>query len=110
MVTINYNNENLKLVASRYIDNGALALALISEDTGELYGTVTVNVPGTFPMDPVYDVILDTNNNSAELLQEVINTGLIFWEPYGYTRSGFCTYPIHNLTNAGIEWADEQLG
>lgn len=107
--TINYDGYTLTLEAARYSDNGALALVLVVESTGELYNSVTVNIPGTLMFDPEYDVILDTNNNSAELLQLVIDTGLVEEDNYTQNRSGFCVYPVHSLTEKGIAWVKEQL-
>ena len=107
--TITYDGETLILEAARYGDNGALALVLVVESTGELYNSVTVNIPGTIMFDPEYDVILDTNNNPAELLQLVIDTGLVEEDNYTQNRSGFCVYPVHSLTEKGITWVKEQL-
>lgn len=107
--TITHNGETLTLEAARYSDNGSLALVLVVESTGELYNSITVNIPGTLMFDPEYDVILDTNNNPAELLQLVIDTGLVEDSNYTQNRSGFCVYPVHSLTEKGIAWVKEQL-
>lgn len=109
MTTINYNGLTLKLEATRYSDSGNLALVLTEESTGYLYETVTVDAPLTLLMVPDYDVILDTDNIPAELLQLVIGTGFIEEQSYGVARVGLSTYPIHNLTKKGYAWVDKQV-
>lgn len=108
-ITIVFDDKTLTLMAARYGDNGALGLMLVNEENREFYTAVTVNVPGTFMVDPDYDIILDTNDNPSRLLRLVIDTGVVEEEPYGVARSGFCTYPTHALTEKGLKWVEGQL-
>lgn len=107
MITINYQGERFELIASRYTESDTMALALCPDSTGEPTFFATIDVPGTHMKDQDYDIILNTNN-SDELLAEVFKTGLIAEEPYGYAQSGFRAYPIHSMTQKGIEWIDGQ--
>lgn len=109
MLTIDYNGIALKLNATRYSSSGNLALTLIEESTGNLYGTITIDAPLTLLMVPDYDVILDTDSISNELLQLIIDTGLIREKSYGVARSGLRTYPIYNLIRRGYAWVDKQV-
>lgn len=77
-ITIVFDNKTLTLMAARYGGNGALGFMLLNEENREFYTAVTVNVPGTFMVDPDYDIILDTNDNPSRLLRLVIDTGLVF--------------------------------
>lgn len=102
--TINHDGRALLLGVDRYVNNGYLALTLTDADTGEPYCTLTVNIDDAFLMDLDYDIILDVNNCSSELLQKVFDTNLVEDTPYGHARSGFVVYPLHALTEEGVNW------
>lgn len=96
----------LALYLDRYQSNDNLALAAIdisegSEDFGEQWGALTVNLPN----DPVASnwcaqegsIIIDINNDSKELVAALVDSGTI--ELTGESvRSGFCDYPLATIT------------
>lgn len=96
----------LALYLDRYQSNDNLALAAIdisegSEDFGEQWGALTVNLPN----DPVAsnwcaqegNIIIDINNDSKELVAALVDSGTI--ELTGESvRSGFCDYPLATIT------------
>lgn len=96
----------LALYLDRYQSNGNLALAAIdvsedSEDFGEQWGCLTVNLPN----DPVAaswcaqdgNIVLDTNNTSQNLEDALVDAGVIEFTGE-YVRSGFCSYPLAIIT------------
>lgn len=96
----------LALYSERYSYGDGMAVGLIdvgkdSEDFGEEWSVLTVNLPD----DPVAvswcaqegHVVIDTNDNSKELVDALVGAGLI--ELSGETvRSGFCSYPLATLS------------
>lgn len=104
MKTVNYNNEELRLVQSTYY-NGNLYVGLVDlddenndSDETEIYADVTVNLPnsGTLPSDCAY---IDTNNMPGiddVLVREGIATPI-----HQSAYSGFCKYYVYrfNLTD-----------
>ena len=97
----------LALYSDSYSHGGGLALGLVdatpgSEELGESWGLLTVNLPDQ-PEAASWcaqegHVILDTNNNSPELVAAVAGAGLV--RLTGETvRSGFCEYPLAEVTS-----------
>lgn len=94
---------NLLLEPNKYAEDRP-ALILREEDTGDIYGVATVNIPGFFD-DPKHDVILDYNNLGNPFLEAIIEqSGIIEKNPYQMIPSGFCEYPVHRLNDKGISW------
>lgn len=93
---------SLALYSDRYVHGDSLAIGLVcigedSEDFGEDWSMLTVNISDD-TMAAKWcaregHVIIDTNNNSKELVDALVRAGLI--ELTGeWARSGFCAYPL----------------
>jgi len=96
MTKITYNEQELRLVQSRYQNNNALYVGLVDND-GEFYEDVTKNlsVSGTLPSDCAF---VDTNNLPNEIIGIMMGAGII--EPIGQScRSGFCLYNAFRFKN-----------
>ena len=96
MKKIIYNNREMRLARSRYQNNNALYVGLVDND-GEFYADVTVNMPisGTLPCDCAF---IDTNNLSWEIVEVLINGGIV--TPICQTcKSGFFRYHAFRFTN-----------
>lgn len=107
-VTVEYTSSygqtyKLALYADRYAYGNGLYLAALdisdpdSDDYLEPFCDVTVNIT----TDPAASswcakdghVVIDTNNNSKELVDALINSGIITLSNNS-CQSGFCTYPL----------------
>lgn len=96
MKKIIYNEQELRLVKSRYTNNNALYVGLIDND-GEFYADVTVNMPisGTLPNDCAF---IDTNNLSWKIIEVLTDENIV--TPISQVcRSGFCQYHAFRFTN-----------
>lgn len=96
-VTTMFGTEICTMSASKYADNGNLALQLWCEDGP--FATLTVNLretrkyPGNF-------AFIDTNNCPwAEALIRRLKLGVHTGK---YAHSGFCSYPLYELDIARL--------
>lgn len=89
---------NVSLAASRYQDNGALAIVMTC-DTGEPYGVLTTNLSESRRLPPD-EAFVDTNNSPwAKEFIEANKLG----KPTGVVaRSGWCSYPAYKFDMAKI--------
>jgi hypothetical protein len=96
MTKITYNEQELRLVQSRYQNNNALYVGLVDND-GEFYADVTVNMPisSTMPTDCAF---VDTNNLSWKIIEVLTDAGIV--TPIHQTcRSGFYQYHAFRFQN-----------
>ena len=91
--------ENIKFVASKYANNGSLAVQAYCED-GEPYATITVNLPDS-DMNGENMAFLDTNNCDS-LIRQMADAGYVELLPM-YVNSGFCSYPLGAFTDKFFE-------
>lgn len=98
-----YGNYTLALYRNAYVAGDGLAIEAIditdpgSEDYLTLWSTITVNLPD----DPKAvewcategHIIIDSNNNSKELLDALVAAGIIALTGDS-CRSGYCRYPL----------------
>lgn len=120
VLTVEYEasyGERFRLALYRdiYANGGGLAVAALdvtdkdSEEYMEPWGTLTVDIPD----DPVAsawcatrgNVVIDTNNNSKELVDALAGAGIITLTG-DFCRSGFCAYPLATVA----EWAVDAMG
>lgn len=117
VLTVDYESsygERYKLALYRdtYVDGGELAVAALdvtdpnSEDYMEPWGTLTVNVPDD-PEAAAWcatrgNVVIDTNNNSKELVDALVGAGIIALAGDS-CRSGFCVYPLAAVAPSAME-------
>lgn len=85
--------RTLILSKGHYANNGNLAIAVDCTD-GEPWSTLTVNLGGPLPEDMAF---IDSNNNSAELIEACEKAGYIKPSPIVET-SGFCTFRAYWIT------------
>lgn len=103
--------HRLALYAERYLHGGGLALGLFdadarSEDFGEQWSTLTVNLPD----DPTAmrwcerrnNVVMDANNNPRELIETLVGSGLLRLTDRT-VRSGFCDYPLATVPEGVLQ-------
>lgn len=93
-----YNDHEIKFVVDKYEkDNSTYIGAVIMED-GEIvdfYDDITIC--SMYTAIGGEEVVLDTNN-SKELINAMIENGLIEKTPYIGVRSGYCDYPKGRIT------------
>lgn len=93
----------LQFVKQEYMNNGNLAIEVLSED--EEYGgwepwcSLTVNLPG-INLDS-NEAFLDTNNCSREIINWIFKNG--YAKVIGERQSGFCIYPLVEFSDAFME-------
>lgn len=119
-VTVEYETSygerfKLALYCDTYVDGGGLAVAALdatdpdSEDYMEPWSTLTVNVPDDLTASRWCstrgNVVIDTNNNSKELVDALVRAGIITLTG-GLCFSGFCAYPLATVA----PWAMEAMG
>ena len=95
MTKINYQDEELRLVQSRYKNNNALYVGLVDKD-GEFYADVTVNLPisTTMPTDCAF---LDGNNLQG-IAQILMDAGVVV-PLYQSCVNGFYRYFAFRFQN-----------
>ena len=81
--------------------NGNVALMAFDAETGEPYANATVNVDRL----PKGMAALDTNN-WPEVVDVLMEEGIITSEQQGSMQSGFCEYPIYKLNLDGLQLAE----
>lgn len=87
------NGRTLILNKQTYANNGNLAVEVLCTD-GEPWSMLTVNLGGPLPEDMAF---IDSNNNSAELIEACEKAGYIKPSPIVET-SGFCTFRAYWIT------------
>ena len=93
----------LQFVKQEYLNNGNLAIEVLSED--EEYGgwepwcSLTVNLPGMC-LDS-NEAFLDTNNCSKEIIDWIFKNK--YAKKIGERQSGFCVYPLVEFSKAFME-------
>lgn len=87
------NGRTLILNKQHYASNGNLAVEVLCTN-GEPWSTLTVNLGGPLPADMAF---IDSNNNSAELIEACEKAGYIKPSPI-VENSGFCTYRAYWIT------------
>lgn len=94
---------NIEVQPAYYAGNGRPALDLVSDMDGfwDLYGPLTVNVPGIMLEDEQRDVIID-HNLSREMLQQVIDSGLLEPKPVMSVQFGMATSEVYRLTDKAM--------
>lgn len=93
------NYENCSFRASRYSDNGNLALIVESPEEGTIM-TVSVN-PGLKLGD---DVLAVKNYSENEGIDDTLRElGIIHGEPVSVIPSGWVDIPVYKLTEKGRE-------
>lgn len=92
------------LAKSQYVSNNGLAIVAINALTHEVFGNVTVNIPGWLKTDILFT--LSVNNGSQELFKVLEDEG-IYVRTGNFVSSGFVDFPICCLTEKGIEALEE---
>lgn len=105
----------IALYKETYVQLGGLAISALdaTDPEGDDYlspwGNITVNLPDN-PSAASWcamagNVIIDTNNNSKELVKALVDAGIITFTGEA-CRSGYCTYPFAKVT----PWAMDTMG
>lgn len=98
-----WGEYELNLYKTNYSNNGNLAIQATIEENGfeEPWSMITVNI------DKLPDnwACIDTNNNGANIIGELIDAG--YCSLVGYKASGFCTYPVVEFTDEFLEGLED---
>lgn len=93
------NGRNVVAVEEKYVCNGALAVKLYSR-TGELYATLTVNLPESNNLEYGYAFVDAYNLRWAK---EFINKYELGHFANRYASDGWCTYPLYKFDISRLE-------
>ena len=91
---------------------GNTALIMVCADQtdemfGEMFGVLSVNITDDgfarcWTLSDEANFIVDTNNNSDEVVRVFIDAGIIEIKQGMSAHSGFCSYPFARLTDKGM--------
>lgn len=82
----------LELRKGEYMANGNLAVMAISDDDGDTFATLTVNLQVSLPGNCA---LIDTNNNPWA--EEFLKKNKIAKPTGRCVSSGFCTFPVYEF-------------
>lgn len=86
MKRVEFMGARCVIAEFRYVEGDRLALRLVAEDTGEVYATVSINVPEV-SLGPDEVVVKDYGENRG-LLTKLVSAGIL--EPTGrIVQTGF---------------------
>ena len=92
----------LEFQKGNYLDNGNLAVQIMSMETGEEYYEpfclLTVNLGVKLPENMAF---VDSNNCPSDVIQKLLDKGLIV--PIDIYQSGFCTYQAYEFKEEFLE-------
>ena len=91
--TYQVGKDSVKVLRSKYIYGGTLAIGLVDSKTGEPYADLTVNIESVGASENC--AFVDTNN--CRWAEKFITENGLGEDTGIKGRSGFCTYPLYKF-------------
>lgn len=92
-----------EVIFNQYTNTGLTSIQLMNNEEGPI-ATATVNpAPYTiaelnFPLDPHWNIVVDTNNCGAEMMEWLVENNIAIPTKW-VIQQGYCQYPVMRLTN-----------